>query len=69
MSLLTDDELDALDSTMLYVMAPRERDSVREYGRAVESAILSKVVLIVEQTADDPVEQTRIIDAIRRGDV
>jgi len=23
----------------------------------------------VEQTADDPVEQTRIIDAIRKGDV
>jgi hypothetical protein len=72
MTLLTDSEIEAIERT-----AGKEWSEATTFFpsiatraiRKAEAAVLAKVVLIVEQTADDPVEQTRIIDAIRKGDV
>ena len=36
--MLSDDELDKLDTQSLHTFAPRFSESVREYGRAVERA-------------------------------
>jgi hypothetical protein len=39
---LTDDEIDALDTFALHVLAPLGRESVRQFARAIESARESK---------------------------
>lgn len=38
---LTDEEIDALDSGCLHWMAPRGRESVREFARLLEARILA----------------------------
>lgn len=41
--LLTDDDFDALDTFSLHWMAPRQRESVRKYGRAIEARVREKM--------------------------
>lgn len=64
---LVDAEIDALDIFALHCLAPRGRDSVRAFARAVEVYVRAAATAAERERCAKLCEPLRVADEIRRG--
>ena len=58
--MLTDDDLDSLDTFSLAHFAPNGKESVREYARAVERAAYARVIKAAKEQDGDALLRTQM---------